>query len=48
MYPFIHLLRDGTLFVFASKFSEVFDPSNGQTSKSSAELVRITEHGGVE
>jgi hypothetical protein len=42
MYPFIHLLRDGTLFVFASKSAEVFNPSNGQTSKSFAELVRIT------
>jgi hypothetical protein len=27
MYPFVHLLRDGTLFIFAAMSSETFNPS---------------------
>lgn len=30
MYPFIHLLRDGTLFLFVSKSSQVFDPTSNE------------------
>lgn len=30
MYPFVHLLKDGTLFVFVSKSSQVFDPASNQ------------------
>lgn len=30
MYPFIHLLKDGTLFVFVSKSSQIFDPAPNQ------------------
>lgn len=30
MYPFIHLLKDGTLFVFVSKSSQVFDPASNK------------------
>lgn len=33
MYPFVHLLCDGTLFVFASKSAEVFDPRTRTTSR---------------
>ena len=29
MYPFLHLLPDGTLFVYVSKSAEIFDLSNG-------------------
>ena len=39
MYPFIHLLNDGTLFVFVSKNSEIFDVASGQTVKIFSELV---------
>ena len=42
MYPFIHLLRDGTIFVFASKLGEVFDVSKNQVVKQFNELVRFT------
>ena len=41
MYPFIHLLRNGTLFVFASKHSETFDVGSGQTLKQFPDLVRL-------
>ncbi|KAL1957359.1 hypothetical protein VTO42DRAFT_6039 [Malbranchea cinnamomea] len=33
MYPFIHLLRDGSLFVFVSKSAELFDVDRGTTIK---------------
>lgn len=38
MYPFIHLLNDGTLFVFVSKSSEIFDVGNNETLKTFDEL----------
>ncbi|KAK0278301.1 hypothetical protein LTR54_014695 [Friedmanniomyces endolithicus] len=38
MYPFIHLLPDGTLFVFVSKSSETFDVANKKTTKSFPDL----------
>ncbi len=41
MYPFIHLLSDGTLFVFTSKSSEVFDVPKGETVKELPDLVRL-------
>jgi hypothetical protein len=31
MYPFVHLLSDGSLFVFVSKSSERFDPTTNTT-----------------
>jgi hypothetical protein len=33
MYPFVHLLSDGTLFVFTSKSSEIFSVSKNTTIK---------------
>ncbi|KAK5679509.1 hypothetical protein LTS10_008330 [Elasticomyces elasticus] len=38
MYPFIHLLPDGTLFVFASKSSEILDVVGQKTVKSLPDL----------
>ena len=38
MYPFIHLLRDGNLFVFVSKSSEVFSVGTNTTVKSFPDL----------
>lgn len=38
MYPFIHLLSDGTLFVFVSKSSEIFDITSNSSSRSFADL----------
>ncbi|KAF2197676.1 DUF1929-domain-containing protein [Delitschia confertaspora ATCC 74209] len=38
MYPFIHLLRDGTLFVFTSKSSEIFNVNTGSTVRTFADL----------
>ncbi len=38
-YPFIHVLPDGTLFVFVSKSSEVFDVASQKTIKSFPDLV---------
>lgn len=38
MYPFIHLLSDGTLFVFVSKSSERFDVASGTTFQSYPDL----------
>lgn len=38
MYPFVHLLKDGTLFIFVSKSAEVFDVDSGQTVKSLPDL----------
>jgi len=42
MYPFIHLLNDGTLFVFVSKSAEIFNVNTGQTIKSLPDLVGDT------
>lgn len=38
MYPFIHLLRDGTLFVFVSKSSEIFDVNTGRATATLPDL----------
>ena len=38
MYPFLHLLRDGSLFVFASKMSELFDVASNTSTKRFPEL----------
>ncbi|KZF20435.1 carbohydrate-binding module family 18 [Xylona heveae TC161] len=39
MYPFIHLLQDGSLFVFVSKSSELFDVGTNTTIKSFPDLA---------
>lgn len=31
MYPFLHLLSDGSLFIFAAKSSQIFDPWSNTT-----------------
>lgn len=38
MYPFMHLLRDGSLFVFVSKSSEIFDVGTNTTVKTFSDL----------
>ncbi|EEP75562.1 hypothetical protein UREG_00408 [Uncinocarpus reesii 1704] len=38
MYPFLHLLNDGTLFIFVSRSAEIFDVDNGITVKSLPDL----------
>ena len=38
MYPIIHLLNDGTLFVFVSKSSEIFNVATNTTVKKFADL----------
>ncbi|GAB7356043.1 hypothetical protein MBLNU459_g6659t2 [Dothideomycetes sp. NU459] len=38
MYPFLHLLKDGTLFVFVSKSSEIFNVGTNTVVKSFADL----------
>ena len=38
MYPFLHLLPDGSLFVFTSKSSGIFDVSSNSTTKSFSDL----------
>lgn len=38
MYPFMHLLRDGGLFVFVSKSSEIFNVSTNTTVRSFSDL----------
>ncbi|KAI1914472.1 hypothetical protein LOZ39_004482 [Ophidiomyces ophidiicola] len=38
MYPFLHLLRDGTLFIFVSKSAEIFDVDSGITVKTLPDL----------
>ncbi|KAK4555299.1 hypothetical protein LTR86_007596 [Recurvomyces mirabilis] len=38
MYPFIHLLNDGTLFIFASMSSEILDVANNKVVKSLPDL----------
>lgn len=40
MYPFLHLLNDGTLFAFVSKSAEVFDVASSQTRTTFPDLVR--------
>lgn len=38
MYPFMHVLSDGSLFVFVSKSAELFDVASGATTKILPEL----------
>ncbi|KAF4310289.1 putative glyoxal oxidase protein [Botryosphaeria dothidea] len=38
MYPFVHLLKDGSLFVFVSKSAELFDVKNNKTTKTFKDL----------
>ncbi|KAF2476531.1 DUF1929-domain-containing protein [Lindgomyces ingoldianus] len=38
MYPFMHLMRDGNVFVFVSKSSEVFNVDTGSTVRTFADL----------
>lgn len=38
MYPFVHLLSDGTLFIFVSKSSERFDVADNNTVQSYPDL----------
>lgn len=38
MYPFIHLLKDGSLFVFVAKSSELFDVFSNSTTKTFPDL----------
>lgn len=38
MYPFLHLLNDGTLFSFASKSSEALDIASGRSRKTFPDL----------
>lgn len=38
MYPFMHLLRDGGLFVFVSKSSEIFNVTTNTTVRSFSDL----------
>ena len=38
MYPFIHLLNNGNLFVFVSKSCEIFNVASGQTVKALPDL----------
>ncbi|KAI5777380.1 putative galactose oxidase [Geopyxis carbonaria] len=39
MYPFIHLLKDGNIFIFTAKSSQVFDISHGKILKELPDLV---------
>lgn len=38
MYPFIHLLKDGSLFIFVSKSAEIFDVGSGETIRTLPDL----------
>lgn len=38
MYPYLHVLRDGTLFVFVSKSAEIFSPASGATVRTLPDL----------
>ncbi|KKA22936.1 Glyoxal oxidase [Rasamsonia emersonii CBS 393.64] len=38
MYPFIHLLRDGNLFIFVARSAEIFDVSKGTTARKLPDL----------
>jgi hypothetical protein len=39
MYPFIHLLKDGTLFAFVSRSSQIFEPKQGLTIAEMPDLL---------
>jgi Glyoxal oxidase N-terminus/Domain of unknown function (DUF1929) len=39
MYPFVHLLNDGTLFVFVSKSSQIFSPGSNAILKALPDLI---------
>jgi hypothetical protein len=39
MYPFVHLLNDGSLFVFVSKSSQIFNPSSNAIVKKLPDLI---------
>lgn len=41
MYPFIHLLRDGDLFIFVSKAAEIFNVAANSTVKQLPELCGL-------
>ncbi|KAL9102499.1 MAG: hypothetical protein Q9163_002364 [Psora crenata] len=38
LYPFIHLLKDGTIFIFVSKSAEIFDVANNAVVKTLPDL----------
>lgn len=38
MYPFLHLLNDGSLFIFVDKSSEIFDIAKNKTVKTMPDL----------
>lgn len=38
MYPFLHLLKDGTLFVFTSKSSQIFDVNSNKIVRNMPDL----------
>jgi len=42
-YPFMHLLPDGSLFMFTSKSSEIFDVAGKKTVKSLPDLVNLPQ-----
>ena len=33
MYPFVHLLRDGSLFIFVNKEAQLFEPAKNRITK---------------
>lgn len=39
MYPFLHLLSDGSLFVFVARSAELFDVSSGSTTRTLPDLA---------
>ncbi|TVY23897.1 Aldehyde oxidase, partial [Lachnellula hyalina] len=39
MYPFVHLLRDGTLFLFVAKASQIFDVQSNTVIKELPDLI---------
>ncbi|TVY32668.1 Aldehyde oxidase [Lachnellula subtilissima] len=39
MYPFVHLLRDGTLFLFVAKASQIFDVGSNTVIKELPDLI---------
>jgi hypothetical protein len=41
LYPFLHLLRDGSLFVFASKSSQIFNVSNNRIVREMPDLFGL-------
>ncbi|KAI5301135.1 hypothetical protein KEM55_002225 [Ascosphaera atra] len=38
MYPYVHVLKDGNIFIFVSRSSELFDIRNGKTVKKYPDL----------